>query len=148
MRSLKKVLYDTVHRRTGKTVEALADELGVSQNYLYRSCLPIDDRSSGCRFPLELLIPLMNSTGDYRVLKYLAHRTGHVVYRIPRNRQRTAADLNTHQKTFAEYFGALLQFFDGELDMDECLEYINRVLEEVAGFKKSVEKGRQEGLKL
>jgi hypothetical protein len=148
MRPLKKVLYDTVHRRKGKTVEALANELGVSPNYLYRSCLPIDDNGSGCRFPLELLVPLMSATGDYSVLRYLAHRTGHVVYRIPRSRRRTAADLNDHQKTLTDYFGALLQLFDGEIDMDECLEHIHRVLEEVAGFKKSVEQGRQEGFKL
>lgn len=148
MHSLKKVLYETVHRRTGKTVEALADELGISPNYLYRSCLPADENGSGCRFPLELLIPLMNATADHSVLRHLAHRTGHVVYRIPRRHRRTSTELNEHQKTLAEYFGSLLKFFDGELGMDECLEHVHRVLEEVAGFKKSVKEVRQEVLNI
>jgi len=148
MPPLKKVLYETVHRRTGKTVDALADELGISPNYLYRACLPIDETGSGCRFPLELLIPLMNATGDYSMLRHLAHRTGHVVSRVPRSRRRTAAELNEHQKTLADYFRALLAFFNDEMEIEECLEHIHRVLEEVAGHKKTVEQGRQEGLKL
>ena len=139
MQSLKKVLYNTVHRRTGKTVEALADELGISPSYLYRACLPTDGNGSGCRFPLELLIPLMNATGDHSVLKHLAHRTGHAVYRVPRGRLRSAADLNDHQRALADYFASLLKFFGGELDRDECLEHLQRVLEEVAGFKQAIE---------
>lgn len=64
MRDLKTSLYLTVHGGK-KSVEQIADECGITANYLYRACL---EGESGCRFPLDLLLPLMQATGDYRVL--------------------------------------------------------------------------------
>jgi hypothetical protein len=73
------------------------------------------------------------------VLKHLAHRTGHAVFPVPAGRVRSAADLNDHQRTLADYFASLLKFFGGELDRDDCLEHLQRVLEQIAGFKRSIE---------
>jgi AraC-like DNA-binding protein len=67
MRDVKTQLYLTVHG-SKKSVEQIADECGISASYLYRA---VSETENGCRFPLDMLIPLMRSTNDYRVLDRL-----------------------------------------------------------------------------
>ena len=87
MRDLKKVIHDTVHnKKSPKSVEQLADECGCSASYLYRGGLPYDDNGSGCRFPLEYVIPLMLAQKDFSILQHIAHRTNHLEVRIPRGK--------------------------------------------------------------
>ncbi len=80
MKTLKTELYQTVHN-SRLSVEELAELLNVSTSYLYRSVL---EGESGCRFPVELLLPLMRATKDYRVLEYLNSRCDRVTAKLPR----------------------------------------------------------------
>lgn len=52
-KSIKTILYETSHRNK-KSVDQIADEIGISANYLYRVGLPLDE--SGVKFPLDYLI--------------------------------------------------------------------------------------------
>ncbi len=77
---IKDVLYSTVHEST-KTVKIIADEIGISSNYLYRAALPDDE--SGVKFPTQLLIPLMRATNDYSLLKHIAKICGYLTVKMP-----------------------------------------------------------------
>lgn len=78
---IKDVLYQTVHQGK-KPVKQIADEIGISSNYLYRCALPDDE--SGVKFPVQYLIPLMKSTNDYSLLKHIANLSGYILAKIPR----------------------------------------------------------------
>lgn len=81
MQTIKSVLYEVIHRNR-KTVAQIADETGISSNYLYRAGLPLEQ--SGVRFPIEYLIPLMRATDNYKLLKHLANTCGFVIVKVPK----------------------------------------------------------------
>jgi len=78
--TIKSILYSTIHRNN-KTIDQLADELGISSNTLYRNCL---EGESGSEMPMSRLVPLMKATKNYDLLKHIAHLCGFVVVKIPR----------------------------------------------------------------
>ena len=78
--TIKSILYSTIHRYN-KTIDQLADELGISSNTLYRNCL---EGESGSEMPMSRLVPLMKATKNYDLLKHIAHLCGFIVVKIPR----------------------------------------------------------------
>lgn len=82
-KSIKTILYETIHRNK-KSVEQIADEIGISSNYLYRAGLPLDE--SGVKFPLDYLIPLMKTTGNYAILEKIAWICGFLLVKEPKVR--------------------------------------------------------------
>lgn len=114
MKTLKDFLYDTIHRNK-KTVEQLADETGISDNYLYRACLKVDKKSkSGVKFPIEHLVPLMKAANDYSILKYIAQICGFLLVKLPVFTGKPAVDmdlLSQYQQCTARAISAMLDFF-------------------------------------
>ncbi len=82
-KSIKTILYETIHRNK-KSVEQIADEIGISSNYLYRAGLPLDE--SGVKYPLDYLVPLMKATGNYAILEQIAWICGFLLVREPKVR--------------------------------------------------------------
>jgi len=85
MSTLKERLYHTIHLNP-KPLKAIAEEIGVSGNYLSRSALPDQEESdtgSGCRFPLNKLIPLIRATNDFSILDYIEESLGRVAIQAP-----------------------------------------------------------------
>ncbi len=85
MSTLKDRLYNTIHRNE-KPLKALAEEIGMSGNYLSRAALPDQEESdtgSGCRFPLEKLIPLIRAADDYAILDFIEDAVGRVAVHVP-----------------------------------------------------------------
>lgn len=82
-KTIKTILYETIHRNK-KSVEQIADEIGISASYLYRAGLPLDE--SGVKFPIDYLIPLMKTTNDYAILEKIAMICGFLLVREPRVR--------------------------------------------------------------
>lgn len=85
MKTLKECLYETVHRNK-KPLKSIAEEIGMSENYLTRACLPDQEESdtgSGCRYPLKKLIPLIRATGDYATLDFIERSLGRVAITLP-----------------------------------------------------------------
>lgn len=84
--TLKVALYNTIHR-SEKSVEEIAEDIDMAPSYLYRSALPDRDQdenaSTGVRFPLKKIIPLVRSTDDYQVLDYIEHSLGRVAFQVP-----------------------------------------------------------------
>jgi len=83
--TLRDCLYRTIHRNQ-KPLKAIAEEIGMSENYLSRAALPDPEESetgTGCRFPLKRLIPLVRATGDYSVLDHIERSLGRVAVNLP-----------------------------------------------------------------
>ena len=85
MSTLKDCLYRTIHRNR-KPLKLIAEEIGMSENYLTRSALPDLEESetgSGCRFPLKKIVPLIRSTEDFSVLDHIEQSLGRVAIKLP-----------------------------------------------------------------
>jgi hypothetical protein len=144
VRDLKAVLYFVVHGAK-KSVAQIADDCGISQSYLYRACL---EGEAGCRFPLELLLPLMQSTGDFALLDHLNARAGRITVSLPRVAKLKKKDpqaINDIARNFNAAMAKLLAFYDSpdpaqQADIEADL---HRHLCEIAAMKRSVKDFKQ-----
>lgn len=111
MKTLKEALYDTIHRGE-KPLKVVAEEIGVSINYLTRAALPDLEESetgTGCRIPLNKLIPLIRATNDFQVLDAIEHSLGRCgVLLPPLGRMSAAYTASVSIKAIGE-FGELLK---------------------------------------
>jgi hypothetical protein len=83
--TLRECLYQTIHRNN-KPLKLIAEEIGMSENYLTRAALPDQedsDTGTGCRFPLKKLVPLIRATTDYSVLDHIEQSLGRVAITLP-----------------------------------------------------------------
>lgn len=119
-RTLKDALHATIHRHPTKSVAAIAEEIGMSENYLYRAALPdqdMDGQGTGCRFPLKSLIPLVRSTNDFQVLDYIEFTLGRVSVSLPAvDRFQTVGDISRLAMLAAVEFGELMAATGKSLD--------------------------------
>ncbi len=112
-RTLKEALHKTIHQHETLSVEAMAEELGVSASYLYRSVLPDEDMSkgkktTGVRFPLKQLAPLIRLTGDFQALDHIEQSLGRVAIPLPPTRASVKTLQIDAMKAVAE-FGDLMR---------------------------------------
>lgn len=125
--TLKDNLYRTIHQNK-KSLKAIAEEIGMSENYLYRSALPDTDESdtgTGCRFPINKMIPLIRSTDDFSVLDYIERNLGRVAIAIPPKRQKPLSDMCRSTVRATAAFGELVSTIekslaDGTMEKSEC----------------------------
>jgi hypothetical protein len=147
MRDLKTQLHFTVHGAR-KSVPELADEIGVSASYLYRACT---EGESGCKFPLELLIPLMQASGDYALLDHLNARCGRITTSLPRVGRLKRKDpqvVNEIERKFHEVMAAVLKFFEApdQANVPAITAALHAHLCEVAALKRTVADFQQQEL--
>ena len=132
--TIKNLLYETIHRGK-KPVEQIADEMGISANYLYRAGMPLD--GSGVKFPLEYLVPLMKTTRNYKILKHLARLCGFILVREPRFRGYKGDEIDLvddYQHTATKAVHALKLFLNEPTlaNYKRTNEALNEVLEQSA----------------
>lgn len=109
---IKDILYSTIHENK-KSVKQIADEIGISTNYLYRACLPEDE--SGVKFPVQFLLPLMKSTNNYSLLKHIAQLAGFIIVKIPRFKSKKTDEMDImeeYQRATIKALESLRQFFE------------------------------------
>lgn len=93
--TLRENLYNTIHLNK-KPLKVIAEEIGISENYLTRAALPDaedSDTGTGCRFPLKKLIPLIRATNNYSVLDHIEHSLGRFGVLLPPPGRMPAADV-------------------------------------------------------
>ncbi|KAB2908958.1 MAG: hypothetical protein LC102_09170 [Ignavibacteriales bacterium] len=142
MYNIKELLYRTAHRNR-KSLKQLADETGISENYLYRACMPLDQ--SGVKFPVENLIPLMKAAEDFSILSHLANLCGFILVKIPRFKAKRGESIDIYddyQKASAVALNALKIFFSdpSKANKDSVDEALMKVLEESQTAKKYCDK--------
>jgi hypothetical protein len=139
--SIKLILYKMVHRNK-KPLMAIADETGISANYLVRTALPIDE--SGARFPLDNLITLVKATKDYSILKHLANLCGFLIVKIP-NYNAYKSDgidlINTYQGYTCDAVKALRNFlnFPDKESYQKVTDSLTRVMEQNVTTQKYIQ---------
>ncbi|GJQ32635.1 MAG: hypothetical protein HBSAPP04_14740 [Ignavibacteriaceae bacterium] len=142
MQTIKELLYKTAHRNK-KSIKQLADESGISENYLYRACLPVDE--SGVKFPLDKLVPLMKAANDYSILSHISNICGFILVKIPvfKAKKGEAIDIyDEYQEATAYALSALKTFFKepSKANKDAVDEALMKVLEESQQAKKYCDK--------
>ncbi|MFB3828928.1 MAG: phage regulatory CII family protein [Bryobacteraceae bacterium] len=139
MTDLKTQIYFTI-RGSKKSVEQLADEVGCSASLLYRYGL---DGESGAEFPLKRLLPLMQATGDFRILRHLNARCGLITVNQPRVRRLKLKDpktVNEIQQNFATLFAEFCKFCEAasKEQVAELLDAIHLHACDVAAMDRAV----------
>ncbi len=143
--TLKSFLYETVHR-ANKTVAELSDETGISTSYLYRACLPIEEKhGSGVKFPVDYLIPLMNATKNYSILNHIAKRCGFLLVKIPRFKNLKLDGigmLNEYQEATTKAVRDMKEFLDNPnaINFQKVDESLRTVMERSVQSQKYCEK--------
>jgi len=112
--TLRDCLYRTIHRNQ-KPLKAIAEEIGMSENYLSRAALPDPEESetgTGCRFPLKRLIPLIRATGDFTVLDHIERSLGRVAVSLPAAAPGSLRDVCRLALRAVSEFGDLMREID------------------------------------
>lgn len=142
METLKDRLYKTAHR-SKRPLKFIADKMGISENYLYRMCLP--DAESGVKFPVDKLIPLMDAAENYTVLEHLANMCGFLLVKAPKFKAHKGDSfdlIDDYQSCSIEALKQLKTFFNDP--SKDHYEAVNNALMEVmtksAAAKKFVQK--------
>lgn len=148
--TLKNILYKTIHRNK-KSVPQIADEMGISANYLYRAGLPLDE--SGVKFPVEYLIPLMKTTKDYSILRHLAGLCGFILIKEPRFRGHRGDDIDLvdeYQEATTKALRALKTFLSEPTfeHYQQTISSLETVMEKSAQAKKYAHKKARGQLEL
>jgi len=133
IQNFKSILYNTIHRNR-KTIDQIADEIGVSSNSLYRYCI---EGESGSEMPARRLVPLMKATGNYELLKHIAYLCGFVCIKMPKFIKVKTDEfevINEYQEVTVKATRELKTFFDNP--NTETYEKVSRALREV--IEKSV----------
>ena len=148
MNTLREALYETIHRN-GKPLKLIAEEIGMSENYLTRAALPDPEESetgSGCRFPLKKLIPLIQSTGDFSVLDRIEASLGRVAVQIPRSTDSTKDIVRLTMRSVKE-FGELMSALDASIadghltgdEVDRLKEESYQAIQAITALIKQIE---------
>ena len=128
--TLKDILYDMIHRHHTKSLEQIAEEIGMSNSYLARAALPdkdtVDnpDLATGVRFPLKKLIPLIRATDDFQLLDHIEVTLGRVAFSLPRRHPETTQELHQQLSDSIKEFGEFIavvgdSIADGKLTVPE-----------------------------
>jgi hypothetical protein len=121
METLREGLYKTIHRNK-KPLKVIAEEIGMSENYLTRAALPDaedSDTGTGCRFPLKKLIPLINTTNDYSVLDVIEQSVGRIGVLLPPSGNVSTKDICHLTIKLVKEYGELLCEVESALEDDK-----------------------------
>lgn len=139
--TIKTLLYKTIHRNK-KSIEQIADEIGITSNSLYRYCL---DGESGSDLPLKRLVPLMIATKNFSILDHIARICGFVLIKVPRfaNKREESIDiLDNYQESTGQAQRSLKEFFRNpdQTHYDKAKEALLEVMKQSASADKYIDK--------
>lgn len=149
--TLKDCLYRMVHKNK-KPLKVIAEEIDMSENYLYRSVTPDSDESqngTGCRFPLKKLIPITRSTGDFSALDFIEHSLGRVAIPLP-SPMNNLPDIYRLTMCSVKEFGELMAEIEKAVAVDgidesekaRIVEEGNEAVQAVMNLLSNLEKGK------
>lgn len=134
MKNLDVIVSETIRKYKG-TMEELADKLGVKASTLYRLANPYDEATINSKH----LIPLMEVTKNYEILKHIALRCGYVCVKLPRVKSKRTEEIAEYQKRQALAIKAIVEFFEEGGAAEQAINLIRDEIEYAAGFKLTIE---------
>lgn len=84
--STQQAIFDTIHNTPGIPPKQIAGSLDISYKHLLNSCNP----NQPFKFSSRHLLPLMQVTKNYQILKFLAYKTNYFIFKVPDKRHRSA----------------------------------------------------------
>lgn len=150
MMNLQEAKYRTIHCRKG-AVDAIATQTGIEKGTLYRYALP--DDQSGLDIPMSKLIPIMNASKVYDLLRIMAVSCGFLAVRIPRtarSKRDESEIVHFYQKVCNEAVSKLLDFFENPSEqlLRAAVDALQDVAAESIAVQKNVEHHHQTDLEL
>jgi hypothetical protein len=114
-------------------VEDLSAQIGRAASTLYAWANPNGEASP----PLHMLLPLMTATNDYRILRWFAKRTRHVLVPLKRRISRVGpVSVLELQDTFSSCTRTLIARAKGQATRADCREAMYATIETLqAGIK-------------
>ena len=143
LEDINTVIYKTIHKnKSKKSIEQIADEMGIDVMTLYKYPLP---EPSGSNMPLKRLIPLMKATGDYSLLKHIAAMCEYIVVKVPRFKASKGDSneiISSYQATSCKAFNDMIEFFKNRSKeiYQKVTESLRAVMEESVGTQKYIDK--------
>lgn len=144
MGDLRTCLKKTILGAT-KSVAQIADDMGCSDSLLYRYGL---DGDSAATFPLDRLLPLLNSTDDDRLLHHVANRRGYVLVKLRRVSALKKKDPEVINEIQARFSRILSDFISHTANATNAetlalLDQINHHLTDMASMRRAVKDYKQ-----
>jgi hypothetical protein len=127
---------DFARDRHNRSVERVADLMGVSADLLYKWL------GTG-RMPANLIPVYEHACGCYFVTIWLAHSAHKLVVDIPTGRNATATEVSELYQQFADVVGNLAKFYEGKADAQETLNQVTSLMAGLAWHHGNVEKHLQ-----
>jgi hypothetical protein len=139
--SLKTIIHSTIHTRN-KTVDEIADEIGVASSTLSRYAL---EGESGSEMPVSRMIPLMKATRDYRLLKHICSVLGFACVKVPNvaiNKKDEIDIIDDYQTATAVSVKLLKDFFNNPnaTTYSKAKDSLQLVMESCASNSKYIDK--------
>ena len=130
IQNFKTILYNTIHRNK-KSINQIADEIGVSSNSLYRYCI---EGESGSEMPARRLVPLMKAAENFELLKHIAYLCGFVCIKMPKYLKVKTDEfevINEYQDVTVKAASELKTFFDNpnSANYDKVSKALREVIE-------------------
>lgn len=143
--NLNEAVYRTIHRSKG-SVDSIACQTGINKNTLYRYALPADQ--SGLDIPLTKLVPLMNASQTFDILRIMALSCGFLLVKVPRSAQTRMDEseiVGNYQKVCHTAVEKLMAFFHlpTKVTLQGAIEGLNEAAAESIAIKKRCEKHQQ-----
>ncbi len=135
MKNFDFIVAETIRKYKG-SISELADKLGIKVPTLYRLANPFDEDA---KINSKHLIPLMEETRNYEILKHIASRCGFIVVKLPKIRSKKEEEISEYQERQAVAIKAVIEFFRGDITADAAIEAIRAEMEYAAGFSKAIE---------
>lgn len=114
--TLEEIVFETVHKNDkGISVTEIAANTGIGYNHLTRMASQTD----ACSMPASKLVPIMNTTEDYRILEFMAKQTGHLCIPMPRGIRKGTdpkMDISTYQQESNKMVNAIIDFINNPSD--------------------------------
>lgn len=88
--------------------KAIASDLGVSLSLVYKWAQEQSETGSGSRNPLDRLLQIIRSTGDYRIVEWLCHKCDGYFVRNPDSRCQEGFEVLPATSEIVEQFSQLL----------------------------------------
>ncbi|MEJ1341201.1 MAG: hypothetical protein RPU14_03885 [Candidatus Sedimenticola sp. (ex Thyasira tokunagai)] len=118
--------------RLNKSVDQVADLMGLANRWsLYKWM-------QNNRMPAALIRPFEAACGINYVTRYLAHSDHKLLIDIPTGRKATGKDIHSLQAGFSSAVGVLLDFYEGNAEVDQALAELTGLLEELAWHRNNV----------
>ncbi len=137
--TLEEIVFNTIHH-SDLSINEIAANTGTGYNHLTRMASITDE----CNMPLSKAVPVMNVTGDYNILHYMAKQTNHLAIPMPRGIRKGTdpkMDISQYGEEFHQLMSKLMKFVNEPTE--ELLTEIDELMRKHIGDSENIRRRAQ-----